>query len=60
MFRCYFNRPHQESVALDLDVLTIDAAIVAASRILADHLDPRDFSGIEVWRDQTLLCKSAV
>jgi hypothetical protein len=60
VFRCHFNRADQISVSLDLNVNTLDVANATASKILSDQLDPHEFSGIEIWDGQALLCSSAV
>jgi hypothetical protein len=55
MYRCYLLRDGRIVKAENLDVATLDQAIAAGRRLLADQPRDRIFSGIEIWHGTTML-----
>jgi hypothetical protein len=43
------------SQGCNLNVDTLDAAIATGQKILADHIEPDDCDGLEIWLDSALL-----
>jgi hypothetical protein len=55
MYRCHFMRAGRIAQGCNLNFDTLDAAITAAQKILADHIEPDDCDGLEIWLGSALL-----
>ncbi len=55
MYRCYLLREGRIVKAENLDVATLDNAIVAGRELLAAQAPSRGFNGIEIWHAASLL-----
>jgi hypothetical protein len=55
MYRCYLLRDGRIVKAENLDVATLEEAIVAGRRLLAEQSRDRIFSGIEIWFGTAML-----
>jgi hypothetical protein len=55
MYRCHLLHAGRITQGYNLKVETLDAAIATGRKILADHIDPDDCDGLEIWLDTALL-----
>jgi hypothetical protein len=60
MFRCHFMHAGRIAQGYNLNVETLDAAIATSQKILADHIEPGDCDGLEIWLDSALLYEYSV
>jgi hypothetical protein len=60
MYRCHFMHAGRITQGCNLKVETLDAAIATCQKILADHFDPDDCDGLEIWLDSALLYEFSV
>ena len=60
MYRCHFMRAGRVTQGYNLKVETLDAAIATGRKILADHIDPDDCDGLEIWLDSALLYECSI
>jgi hypothetical protein len=58
VFRCYFTRGGHIAMGDNLDVVTLEEAIAAGKKMLAERAVVDNLDGIEVWDRATFLYAS--